>query len=203
VKVRSIRRRIWHTKGWSASATDRLDLAVWAFELFGQALVFGHNGPMSTADSGKKRVPALDGWFTMDDDAPALLGSRCTVCGTFAFPAEQFACRNPACEGTEFEPVRLSRRGKVWSYTDARYQPPPPYVAADPYVPFTLAAVELAAEKMVVMGQVVPGVSVDDLTVGDEVELVLGTLYEDDDHEYLVWRWRPVASAENEGGADG
>ena len=56
---------------------------------------------------------------------------------------------------------------------------------------------------MVVIGQVVPGVSVDDLTVGDEVELVLGTLYEDDDHEYLVWKWRPVASAENEGGADG
>ena len=48
-------------------------------------------------------------------------------------------------------------RGRVWSYTDARYQPPPPYVAADPYVPFCLAAVELAAEKLVVMGQVVPG----------------------------------------------
>ena len=58
-------------------------------------------------------------------------------------------------------------------------------------MPFALAAVELAAEKMVVLGQVVPGVSVDDLSVGDEVELVLDTLYEDDDHEYLVWKWRP------------
>ena len=53
--------------------------------------------------------------------------------------------------------------GRIWSYTDARYQPPPPYVAADPYVPFCLAAVELAAEKLVVMGQVVGGVTVDDL----------------------------------------
>ena len=51
--------------------------------------------------------------------------------------------------------MELSRRGRIWSYTDARYQPPPPYVAADPYVPFCLAAVELAAEKLVVMGQVV------------------------------------------------
>ena len=66
----------------------------------------------------------------------------------------------------------LSRRGKMWSYTDARYQPPPPYVAADPYEPFCIAAVELAAEKMVVMGQVVPGVGVDELTIGTEVELV-------------------------------
>jgi uncharacterized OB-fold protein len=143
----------------------------------------------------KERVPALEGWFTVDDDAPALLGSRCTICGTYAFPREQSFCRNPTCDGTEFDEVELSRRGRIWSYTDARYQPPPPYVAADPYVPFALAAVELAAEKMVVMGQVVPGVSVDDLSVGDEVELVLDTLYEDDEHEYLVWKWRPVKGA--------
>ena len=48
-------------------------------------------------------------------------------------------------------------------------------MAADPYVPFCLAAVELAAEKLVVMGQVVAGVTVDDLAVGDEVELVVDT----------------------------
>jgi uncharacterized OB-fold protein len=68
-------------------------------------------------------------------------------------------------------------------------------VSADPYVPFAIAAVELAAEQMVVMGQVVPGVDVDALAVGDEVELVLDTLYEDDEHEYVVWKWRPVAGA--------
>ena len=83
----------------------------------------------------------------------------------------------------------------MWSYTNAGYQPPEPYVAADPYVPFAIAAVELAAEKMVVMGQVVPGVDVDDLHVGDPVELVLDTLYEDDEHEYVVWKWRPLAGA--------
>ena len=53
-------------------------------------------------------------------------------------------CRNPACSGEEFESVELSRRGSVWSYTDAQYQPPPPYVSrTDPYEPFALAAVEL------------------------------------------------------------
>ena len=63
-------------------------------------------------------------------------------------------------------------------------------------VPFAICAVELAAEQMVVMGQVVPGVDVDELTVGDEVELVLDTLYEDDEHEYMVWKWRPVDSTD-------
>jgi hypothetical protein len=42
---------------------------------------------------------------------------------------------------------------------------------------------------------VVSGVGVADLAVGDQVELVLDTLYEDDDHEYVVWKWRPQSAA--------
>ena len=151
----------------------------------------------------KTRLPAVEGWFTLDDEAPALLGSKCTSCGNFAFPKETYFCRNPHCQGREFAETELSRTGRVWSYTNAGYQPPEPYVAADPYVPFAIAAVELAAEQMVVMGQVVAGVDVGDLHVGDEVELVLDTLYEDDDHEYVVWKWRPLAGATAAGAADG
>ncbi len=154
-----------------------------------------------------RRVPAIEGWFTLDESAPALLGSRCTTCGTFVFPPDRLSCPNPDCgstsseAGTAFETVELSRHGRVWSYTDARYQPPPPYVAADPYVPFCLAAVELADEKLVVLGQVAPGFTVDDLHVGMEVELVLGRLNAgaeqagpEDDSEVLVWNWRPVTA---------
>jgi uncharacterized OB-fold protein len=141
------------------------------------------------------RVPAVEGWFTLGDaGAPALVGSRCRGCGTYAFPQATQYCGNPDCESTEFESVELSRRGKIWSYTDARYKPPPPYVAAEPYVPFCLAAVELAAEKLVVMGQVVDGVTVDDLKVGDEVELVIETLYSEGDNDYQVWKWQPLAA---------
>lgn len=142
-------------------------------------------------------MPAVEGWFTTDPEAPALLGTRCTTCGTVCFPRETTFCRNPACDGREFEDVELSRRGTVWSFTNACYQPPPPFVApTEPYEPFTIAAVELAAEKMVVLGQMVAGVGVEDLRVGTEVELTLGTLYEDDEHTYLVWKWRPVDGAE-------
>jgi hypothetical protein len=55
----------------------------------------------------------------------------------------------------------------------------------------------------VVMGQVVAGVGVDELTVGSDVELVLDTLYEDDEHEYLVWKWRPSGTATGRERADG
>ena len=153
-------------------------------------------GETPSARPGKPRVAAVEGWFTLDDRAPALLGSRCAGCGNYAFPRATSFCANPHCDSTEFAEVPLSRRGTVWSYTDARYQPPPPYVAADPYQPFAIAAVELAAEHLVVMGQVVPGVTVDELAVGTEVELVLDPLYEDDDRVHLVWKWRPVGAAE-------
>jgi uncharacterized OB-fold protein len=137
-------------------------------------------------------VPAIEGWFTTDEE-PALLGSRCETCGNVAFPGQTIYCRNPGCDGDTFAEVKLSRRGRVWSYTDARYQPPPPYIPrTDPYEPFALAAVELDAEGIVVLGQVADGYGVDDLAVGATVELVVEPLYEQDETTYVIWRWKPV-----------
>ena len=98
----------------------------------------------------------------------------------------------PGCDGEEFETTELSRRGTVWSYTDAQYQPPPPYIPpTDPYEPFALAAVELP-EGLVVLGQVAEGYGVRDLQVGGEAELVVETLYTDDIGDRTIWRWKPV-----------
>ena len=44
-----------------------------------------------------------------------------------------------------------------------------------------------------VLGQVVAGVEVTDLKVGQEMELVLDTLYTDDESEKMIWKWKPVA----------
>src|SRR5688500_16851849 len=112
--------------------------------------------------STRERVPALgaEGWFTEEGGA-ALLGSRCTTCGTVFFPKVTYACGNPACAGREFEEARLGATGTVWSYTDLRYQPPPPFVATtEPYEPFALVAVELDEGGLVVLGQAVAGVTV-------------------------------------------
>lgn len=139
-------------------------------------------------------VPAVDGWFTTDEE-PRLLGTRCTNCSTVFFPRASGFCRNPDCRGREFADVELSRRGTVWSYTDAQYQPPPPYIpAVDTYEPFALAAVELAAEQIVILGQVAAGYGVEDLQVGAEVELVVEPLYEIDGVDHLIYRWKPVAA---------
>lgn len=139
----------------------------------------------------KTTTPAIAGWFTTGAE-PALVGSRCTTCATVYFPRTAGFCRNPLCQGESFDEVELSRRGRIWSYTDAQYQPPPPYLPrTEPYQPFALAAVELP-EGLVVLGQVAEGYVVADLEVGAEVELVVETLYTDESGDRTIWRWRPV-----------
>jgi uncharacterized OB-fold protein len=137
-------------------------------------------------------VPAVEGWFTTDERAPHLIGGKCTVCGTIVFPPREGACPNPNCESDTLVPTPLSRRGTVWSYTENHYAPPTPYVAAEPFEPYALAAVELADEGIVVLGQVAKGVRSDELKVGMEMQLELDTLYTDDDHEYVVYVWAPA-----------
>jgi len=140
----------------------------------------------------KPPTPAVPGWFTLDPQAPHLLGQHCATCGAYFFPRRATPCARPDCSLEGAEPVELSRRGRLWSYTNNCYPPPPPYVSAEPFEPYAIAAVELEREKMVVLGQVVSGVGVEELEVGMEMELVLETLYEDDEHDVQVWKWRPV-----------
>ena len=152
--------------------------------------------------TNKTQVSAREGWFTLDPEKPRLLGSQCQQCQTYYFPPQAQYCRNPACESEQFDQVELSNRGKIWSYTNAGYPPPPPFVAAEPYEIFAMAAVELDKEKLVVMGQLATGVTVDDVKIGDEVELILDVLFEDEEHQHMVWKWQPVAAGgNNTGGA--
>jgi len=142
--------------------------------------------------SGAKVRPALEGYLTEADGKPHLLGSRCVACGTYYFPSLDTFCRNPACDSTDFESVPLSRTGRLWSYTNAAYQPPAPYIPIkDPYEPFAIAAVELEREGMIVLGQCADGIAVEDLEVGMTMELVVETLFSDDEGDAVTWKWLP------------
>ncbi|WP_367048829.1 zinc ribbon domain-containing protein [Streptomyces sp. Je 1-332] len=142
----------------------------------------------------------VTGWFAGEGDNFRLLGTRCSACASVFFPREDGFCRNPGCPGGDLDEVPLSPRGRVWSYTDSRYRPPAPYVSDPelPWEPYALIAVELEAERMVVLGQSVPGVTVADLEVGMEVEVVPGVLDEGgggreaEGDAATTWYWRPV-----------
>jgi uncharacterized OB-fold protein len=148
-------------------------------------------------------VPVVDGWFSTGPQ-PHLIGIRCADCGTYQFPPTGQWCPNPACVGDEMQEVALSRVGSVWSYTDAQYQPPPPFVArSEPYQPFAIAAVQLEEEKMVVLGQIADGYGVADLAVGCRVKLVVEPLDCQGGVTRLVWRWRPLGPSRATGEAEG
>jgi uncharacterized OB-fold protein len=143
----------------------------------------------------KTRVPAIDGWFTFEGEQPTLLGLRDTATGTYFFPRQTAVSRPPQAGEGELEDVELGRTGTLWSYTTNHYEPPAPYVSPEPFEPYTVAAVELPDAQMVVLGQLARGVDPADLEVGMTMELTLGTLYEDDDNEYVIWNWTPKADS--------
>jgi len=81
------------------------------------------------------RVMVRDGLFT-DGEPPALLGSRCRMCGSVQFPRAD-TC--PYCAADGAEPVELSGPGVLWAWT-AVTAPPPGYRGE---VPFGVGVVEL------------------------------------------------------------
>ncbi|MGH2727717.1 MAG: Zn-ribbon domain-containing OB-fold protein [Actinomycetota bacterium] len=136
-------------------------------------------------------APAVDGWFTTDAE-PALIGVRCPACGSYAFPPEVFACPNPRCEAGELERVPLSRTGRVWSFSVNHYAAPPPALSPEPFEPYAVAAVELAEERIVILGRVADGIAFDALKVGLEMEIVVEPIIPRADE--LVWKWKPVSA---------
>ena len=139
----------------------------------------------------KARVPIVDGLFQETAEGSGhLLGGRCPTCGGTFFPKQWSFCRNPSCGGAPLDDVELSTQGTLWSFTDNRYAPPPPFPASEPYEPYGVAAVELGEERMVVLGQLARGTDVATLAVGDAMELVIEAHSEDDEAVRTVWKWR-------------
>ena len=142
---------------------------------------------------GKKKVPAVEGMFTMDAANPTLIGGKSRSSGSYYFPKDLAGNDPEAASNESREEVVLSREGKVWSYTSADYPPALPYIITEePFKPFVIAAVELEREGMVICGQMMPGIQISDMEVGMNVQVALDVLYEDGEYQYMVWKWEPV-----------
>lgn len=91
-----------------------------------------------------------------------LEAGRCAACGRVAYPRRRIC---PACRGTEFEPLRLTRRGTVVTSTVI-------HVAPDAFqmeAPYAMAVVE-TPEGARLMTQVVD-CDPDEVAAGMEVSL--------------------------------
>jgi uncharacterized protein len=126
----------------------------------------------------KTRVPFRQGLFTEEDGNCYLSASKCKSCGQTYFPPR---ARCPQCFSQDMEQTKLSRTGKVYSYTVVRmpvhkYKPP-----------LALAWIEFP-EGLRVFGQLKGWENVT-LKIGLPVRVVADTLWEAEDKEVYGYKF--------------
>jgi uncharacterized OB-fold protein len=88
--------------------------------------------------------PIADGLFEIADGELVLVGSRCTGCGTVAFPS-QASC--PRCTSEDVEGHRLATSGTLWTWTTQGFRPKsPPYAGPEEFAEYAVGYVELGGE---------------------------------------------------------
>lgn len=98
------------------------------------------------------------------DSPPQLLGGRHLETGKITFPC-------PA-DLERFEPVKLPRKGKIWSWTVQRFRPKtPPYTGPEKFEPYAVGYIELP-DTVIVESRLV-NINFDDLNIGLDMELTL------------------------------
>lgn len=114
-----------------------------------------------------------------------LMGGRERDSGRIVFPA-------PAAPA--FEPIALSPRGTLWSYTIQRFRPKsPPYAGPEDFTPWALGYVELPGE-VIVQARLVD-VAFDAIRIG--MDLVLTRVALDAQAATPLWlpAFRPAGAA--------
>ncbi|GMG88390.1 Zn-ribbon domain-containing OB-fold protein [Biformimicrobium ophioploci] len=131
-----------------------------------------------------KKIPIAEGLFTWPSDNPALLGSRCQECGIAEFP-RKLSC--PACGSENVVSEELPRRGKLWTWTIQGFMPKKPYLSdetPETFRPFGVGYVELPG-AVCVESRLLENTA-EDLKIGMEMELVVGTYRHDEEGNEIV-----------------
>ena len=134
-------------------------------------------------------IPIIDGLFTWPSDNPQLIATHCTSCNTYYFPNKR-SCNNPNCKDKKVEEALLSTRGKLWTYTLMQYPPAPPF-KSNKEPPYPVGVIELPEGIMIL--SLLTDSEADKLEIGMDMELVIETLYRNEDGAaILTWKFRPV-----------
>ncbi len=141
-------------------------------------------------NSDKKRIPLKEGlWKTPSSphEEPQLIGSKCLSCGEIFFPNKvKGRCVN--CQRKNLEDIKLSRGGKIYSFTVVMIQPPVYYRGS---VPYAFGYVELP--EGVRVETLFAGCDFEDLRIGMDAELVIEKLHDDDENnEVMTYKFRPI-----------
>ena len=134
--------------------------------------------------AGKRVSVSPDCLKLLNDDGTegVLLGTRCRQCGEHFFGSVVF-CQS--CTSDDMEPVELSKRGTLFSYTIVR-APPSGWPGK---VPYALGQVMLP-EGPHVLSEVLD-CPFEQIKVGMDLELDMAIAGEDDQgNQIVVYKWR-------------
>ncbi len=135
----------------------------------------------------EERVPCLEGLFTEEGGAK-ILGSRCATCNTPYFPKAP-VCHNPDCSASKMQDSAFGGKGVLWSYSVADFPPPAPHKYDEPFKPYVIGVVDMQ-DGLRLIGQMVD--TLDDVKIGANVELVIDTLYHEDDKAFTSWKFKQL-----------
>jgi len=119
-----------------------------------------------------------------------LTTTECGDCGAIHFPP-RIVC--PECHSDDLAYTSLPHRGELFAFTEVRGAAP---IGMNDDVPFVVAVVDLGPVRL--SARVVDA-GYEDLSIGDEVELVIVDLDDATDQDRVFFRFTPVAGAD---GAD-
>ncbi len=135
------------------------------------------------ATTNKQRVPILEkAWTTsVSRDKQQLIGSECPHCGEIYFPRKaKNLCVH--CQKEGLRDIKLSRRGKIDAFTIITQQPGGGYYFGP--VPYAIGVVELP--EGVYIETPLKAEKLEDLAIGQEVELVIESIWDDNKGTELI-----------------
>lgn len=138
------------------------------------------------ADNDKKVIPVKDGLYTTPLAPNAqLIASECPSCGEVVFPKHEMC---PNCQEQRLKEIKLSRKGKIYSFSTVMIKPATHYKGP---VPYAFGWVELP--EGVRVETLYTGCDLEKLRIGMDVEMVIEKLHDDDEgNEVVCHKFKPI-----------
>ena len=127
------------------------------------------------------RGPIREGSFIESPKGGVLLANKCKSCGQVYFPKTVFCL---SCLNEDMEEVKLSRRGKLYTYTIGRM----PSMHFEP--PYAIGYVDMPEGIRIFS----PLNIIEDkpFKIDMEMEVTIETLWLEDDKEIIGYKFKPV-----------
>jgi len=138
----------------------------------------------------KKTIPIKQGLWTTPSspgEQPQLIASKCLQCGELYFP-RKVDRRCVYCQQENLEDVKLSRRGKLYSFTVVMQEPGGGYYKGP--VPYAYGCVDLPEGIRIV--SLLTESDPEKLEVGMDVEMVVEKLCDDEGNVVTTFKFKPV-----------